>query len=173
MKNKGKIYCGYPCVGKSSITGISIFNKEDKCMHTMVDMETSLMRDCYGDRPDNWVDIYVNYVNDLTEQGINVMCSTHNAVRSELESRGLDYINVFPSLNIKDWWLDRMQDRWEKCPSDKNKAAYDRAMGYYEEDIKDLMQHNKYISIGIERKYDLKDLIEEYEILNVNQWNKN
>lgn len=168
----GKVYCGYPGVGKSSIGGQWIFNKEDGHDHPIIDMETSLMRSYSGRRPENWVEIYCNYVEGFINQGVNVMCSTHGLVRKELEQRGIEYVNVFPALNIKQFWLDRLQQRWKDEPTDKNKAAYDRAIEWYEHDIKDLMENEKYIAIGIERWYDLKEIIDEYEINDYEKWLK-
>lgn len=167
---KGTVYCGYPGIGKTSIGGQWIFNKEDGYDHPIVDMETSLMKSYSGSRPDNWVVIYCNYVEDLINQGVNVMCSTHSDVRKELKSRGIEYVNVFPSLNIKQYWLDRLQQRWKDDPIDKNKAAYDRAMEWYEHDIEDLMRNDKYIAIGIERGYDLKEVIEGYVLVPEEKW---
>lgn len=169
-KVKGQVYCGYPGIGKTSIGGQWIFNKEDGYDHPIVDMETSLMRGYSGSRPENWVVIYCNYVEDLINQGVNVMCSTHGAVRKELEYRGIEYVNMFPSLNIKDYWLDRLQQRWKDDPSDKNKAAYDRAMECYVHDISDLMTADKYIAIGIERWYDLREVIEGYVLVPEEKW---
>lgn len=101
MKDKiiGHIFCGYPAIGKTSIGGNSI-QMEDGRWVSIVDLETSLMKGNDG-RPSNWVEIYVNYVQDLVMQGINVMCSTHRLVRDELEKRNLIYTNVMPNLNIK------------------------------------------------------------------------
>ena len=172
MRNRGKVYCGYPGVGKSSIAGEWIFDKNDGYDHTIIDLESSLMRSYTGQKPDNWAEIYVRYVEDLINQGVNVMCSTHPEVRAELECRGIEYINIFPALAIKYWWVDRLQARWKNDPSDKNKAAYDRAVNWYEHDINDLMTNDKYISIGIERFYDLRDIIEEYEIHDCDKWMK-
>lgn len=169
-KVKGTVYCGYPGIGKTSIGGQWVFNKEDGYDHPIVDMETSLMRGYSGSRPDDWVVIYCNYVEDLINQGVNVMCSTHNDVRKELESRGIEYVNVFPSLNIKQYWLDRLQQRWIDDPCDKNKAAYDRAMEWYEHDIEDLMNNDRWISIGIENGYDLKEVIEGYVLVPEKKW---
>lgn len=167
---KGTVYCGYPGIGKTSIGGQWIFSKEDGYDHPIVDMETSLMRSYTGERPKNWVVIYCNYVEDLINQGVNVMCSTHGDVRKELDNRGIEYVNVFPSLNIKQYWLDRLQQRWKDDPSDKNKAAYDRAMEWYDHDIEDLMSNDNYIAISIERGYDLREVIEGYVLVPEEKW---
>lgn len=169
---KGKVFCGYPGVGKSSIAGQYVFCKDDGYDHPIIDLETSNMRGYCGSRPENWVVIYCNYVEDLVNQGYYVMTSTHKDVRKELEYRGIEYVNVFPSLNIKQWWLDRLQQRWIDEPSDKNKAAYDRAMEWYEHDIEDLMYNDRWISIGIERRYDMRGLMDEYEIQTEKKWLK-
>ena len=63
---------------------------------------------------------YVNYVQDLANQGFNVMCSTNALVRQELERRNLLHINVMHALNIKDYWLIKLRERWKKSGSDKD-----------------------------------------------------
>ena len=122
----GHIFCGYPAIGKTSIGGNSI-QMEDGRWVSIIDLETSLMKGNDG-RPTNWVEIYVNYVQDLVMQGINVMCSTHRLVRDELEKRNLIYINVMPNLNIKEYWLCKLRQRWKDSGLEKDSLAYERAM---------------------------------------------
>lgn len=169
--NKGIVFCGYPCIGKTSIAGQSI-QMPDGRFSPIVDMETSLMRTEGWERPDNWVQIYVNYVETLIEQGINVFCSTHRAVRTELKKRGIEYVNVMPSLNIKEWWLIKLRDRWKKDPTQKNLLAYERAMEHYDEDIKGL-QEEAYIEINVERGYDLNEVLCNYIRYNKRIWSFN
>lgn len=168
---KGLVFCGYPCVGKSSIGGTSI-QMPDGGWTPVVDMETSLMRTEDYERPENWVQIYVNYVETLINQGINVFTSTHGAVREELKKRGIEYVNVMPSLNIKDYWLCKLRDRWKKDPSQKNLLAYERAMDYYDVDIKGL-QEERYVEINVERPYDLNEVICNYIRYNRKIWTFN
>ena len=167
----GLVFCGYPCVGKTTIGGCSIQMKNGQ-WHPIVDLETSLMR-IDGNRPDNWVQIYVNYVEDLIAQGINVFCSTHKDVRDELERRNILYVNVMPSLNIKDWWLCKLRDRWKKDASQKNLLAYERAMEYYDKDIKELQEHDKYCEINVERPYLLNSILNYYIRYNKDKWTFN
>lgn len=166
--NKGIVFCGYPCVGKTSIGGHYI-HMPDNRWSPIVDMETSLMRTEGWERPANWVQIYVNYVETLINQGINAFCSTHDVVRAELKKRNIGYVNVMPSLNIKDWWLIKLRDRWKKDPSQKNLLAYERAMEHYDEDIKGL-QEDRYIEINVEGNYDLSDVLCNYIRYNKEKW---
>ena len=170
MKDKiiGYIFCGYPAIGKTSIGGNSI-QMEDGRWVSIIDLETSLMKG-NDERPSNWVEIYVNYVQDLVMQGINVMCSTHLLVRDELEKRNLIYTNVMPNLNIKEYWLCKLRQRWKDSGLEKDNLAYERAMQYYDKDIKDLMSHDRYCMIGTERKYDLQEVLCNYIRYNKKTW---
>lgn len=165
---KGLVFCGYPAIGKSSIGGECIQMPDGRWI-PIIDMETSLMRTEGWERPANWVQIYVNYVETMIDQGINVFCSTHGAVREELKKRGIEYVNVMPSLNIKDWWLIRLRDRWKKDPSQKNLLAYERGMEHYDEDIKGL-QYGRYIEINVEHNYDLQEVICNYIRYGKERW---
>lgn len=165
--SKGKVFCCYPATGKTSSAGQVIVDDENR---QVVDLETSLMKTEGWTRPDNWVQIYCNYVEDIINQGIHVFCSTHKDVREELDKRGVEYITVFPSLNIEDWWLCRLRDRWKEDPSPKNLNAYERAMSYYEEDIEDLCSHKKHVEINVERGYDLIEVLSSYVLRNTDSF---
>ena len=168
---KGMIFCGYPGIGKTSIGGDSI-QMEDGRWNSIIDLETSLMKG-NNERPINWVEIYVNYVQDLVMQGINVMCSTHRLVRNELEKRNLIYINVMPNLNIKEYWLCKLHQRLKNSGLEKDSLAYGRAMQCYDKDIKDLMNHDRYCMIGVEREYNLKEVLCNYIRYNQKTWTFN
>lgn len=174
MKNIGLIFCGYPGVGKTSIAGSKLFMDNGQWM-PVIDLEISLMKtNC--ENQDNWQDIYVKYVNyvqDLTNQGFNVMCSIHALVRQELERRNLLYINVMPALNIKDYWLIKLRERWKKSCSDKDFFAYERAMEYYDDDIKELMKNDAYCIIGTECDYELNEVLCNYIRYNKHKYTYN
>ena len=113
------IYVGYPCVGKSSISGK---NKN-------IDLESSnffyhnkelnsVVRDNHS-----WIEIYVNIVEDLNKQGFNVFCSSHLGVVTELKKRNIQFCGIFPSEHLKDFWIKRAENRYNSNPSDKNKKA--------------------------------------------------
>ena len=56
---------------------------------------------------------------------------------------------------------------------EKDRLAYERAMEYYDKDIKDLMDHDRYCMIGIERKYDLQEVLCNYIRYNQKTWTFN
>ena len=169
MKSKGMIVCGYPGIGKSSIAGQYILNKDELPMY-VIDLESTNMKVEGWTRPDHWYKIYVNYAIDLMNQGYCVMCSTHSNIRKELEDRGVEYVNVMPTENVQDYWLCRLRDRWKKDPIEKNELAYNRAMEYYKEDILNLKTHNKYCQINIEEGYDLRHILDMYIMIRKDKW---
>lgn len=152
------IFVGYQGVGKSSIC-----NAENKC----IDFESSNFF-VDGKRPDEWVKIYVNQAEDLNNQGYDVFMSTHKPLRDELNKRGIDFVAITPGKEIKEKWLERLWTRFVNDKSDKNHKAYANAMHCYDENIADLQNENKVITIE-DVEYDLKDVIEEYKQLNHNK----
>lgn len=122
---KGKIYCGYPGVGKSSVSGIG---------SGIIDLESSNFF-VNGKRDPEWYKMYVNIVWDLIEQGFSVFCPTHKELRDELRARGLKYVLIYPSIQSKSEWLERLRNRPK---TDKNTRAYESVNAFYERNIMDL-----------------------------------
>lgn len=122
---KGKIYCGYPGVGKSSVSGVS---------SGIIDLESSNFF-VDGERDPEWYKVYVNIVEDLVKQGFSVFCPTHKALREELYKKGLDYTLIYPSIQIKEDWLERLKNR---PMTDKNTRAFEACVKFFDENIMDL-----------------------------------
>lgn len=150
------IYVGYPCVGKSSISGK---NKN-------IDLESSnffyhnkelnsVVRDNHS-----WVEIYVNIAEDLNKQGFNVFCSSHLGVVTELKKRNIQFCGIFPSEHLKDFWIKRAENRYNSNSSDKNKKALDRIKEHYTEDVLALKEMCDGTYIQLETcNYDLNEVI--------------
>lgn len=154
---KGKIYVGYPCIGKTSISG------ENGC----IDLDSSTMfmnPDGVGlkfVRPDGWEEIYVNVALSLARQGYKVFLSSHSLVTKYLKSIGADFIVICPSISLADEWKKRAKERFKNDDSSKNLRALARIIDYYEEDIQSLLDLpvDKIIIDDID--YDLRDKIKE------------
>lgn len=136
------IYCGYPCIGKSSY-------KEQN----FIDLESSN----FGKEP-GWLIHYIQVALSLQEQGYNVFLSTHKAVRDYLSFNGIPFVVIYPSLSLKEEWIDKLKKRFLTEPTDKNKAALERAENYYHSDIEELMEEEEKIEIT-SMDYNLKELI--------------
>lgn len=138
------ILVGYPAIGKSSSP-------------EWVDLESSCFQ-VYGQKPDYWEQMYVNVAESLDYQDLVIFMSSHKDVRDELARRGIPYTVVYPSLKLKESWIDRLCDRMETTLSDKDYKAYNRALNYYEEDIEELMQEERRIEID-SMDYNLEELV--------------
>ena len=147
------IFCGYQGVGKSSIC-----NRENG----YIDFESSnfFVNEI---RPNTWVDIYINQAIDLNNQGYDVFLSTHKALRNRLNELNIDFTVITPSKDLKEQWIERLNNRYRNNPSIKNMKALKNAEECYEENVDDLCSENNVIMIT-SIKYDLKDFIEDYKL---------
>lgn len=141
------IYVGYQGIGKSSISG------KNNC----IDLESGNFW-VDGKRIDNWYKIYVNIAEHLSNQGYNVFMSSHKVIREELTNRGIEFTVICPSLKLKEQWINRLQERFNKTRSTKDFKALKNAEEMYEENIKDLTSEKNTIIITT-IDYDLNDLI--------------
>ena len=147
------IFCGYQGVGKSSIC-----NRENG----YIDFESSnfFVNEI---RPNTWIDIYINQAIDLNNQGYDVFLSTHKALRNRLNELNIDFTVITPSKDLKEQWIERLNNRYRNNPSLKNMKALKNAEECYEENVDDLCSENNVIMIT-SIKYDLKDFIEDYKL---------
>lgn len=125
------IIVGYPCIGK---TTLSNSNKE------FIDLESSLFK-IDGVRDKNWYKYYIAIANDISLQGKNIFVSSHKEVRDELLKYAGDKICVFPSLEIKDKWVDKLKLRYENSNLEKDRLAYEYTKEHFEEAIKDMKSY--------------------------------
>lgn len=141
------IYVGYQGIGKSSIAG------KNNC----IDLESG---NFWVDniRNDNWYKEYCNIAEHLSNQGYKVFMSSHKIVREELNNRGIEFTVICPSLSLKEQWIKRLQERFDRTRSTKDFKALKNAEEMYEENIKDLTnEKNTIIIITID--YNLLDKV--------------
>lgn len=141
------IWVGYQGIGKSSISGNGNIDLESG--NFWVDNE----------RPKSWVQIYCNIAEHLSKQNYNVFMSSHKEVREELNKRNTKFVVIFPTIKIKDKWLKRLEDRYNKSKLEKDYKALMNCKEKFEENICDLMKEKNTLQID-NIDYDLKDLIE-------------
>lgn len=144
------IIIGYQGIGKSSIARVNPF--------TSIDLESSWTK-IDGQRPDEWAQIYCQIAEGLSRAGYNVFVSSHKVVQDILAKSSEHVLAVFPSLDIKDEWLERLRLRWEVTGDDKNLRAWKGAEAGYDDEIRVLMDSpfEKYI-IG-DMNYRLEGVI--------------
>lgn len=122
------IIIGYQGIGKSSISGKG---------SNRIDLES---RNFWhnGMRPDDWYIYYCHIADHLSKQGFTVFTSSHKLVREELTNSKEDIWVVYPSLSLKDEWIEKLKKRYEQTQSEKDFAAWKNAEQMYDENINDL-----------------------------------
>lgn len=131
----GIIYICYQGVGKSSTVNEYDF---------FIDLESSNFKDENGYRNDDWYVYYVNTAFDLASQGYSVFVSSHEVVRKQISYMKNKYypdINiymVYPSIELKDEWIERLEKRYNENPTEKNRVAYLNAKDRFSENIAEM-----------------------------------
>ena len=131
----GVIYICYQGVGKSSTVNECDF---------FIDLESSNFKDENGYRKDDWYIYYVNIAFDLASQGYSVFVSSHDVVRRQISYMkdkyypNIDIYVVYPSVELKDKWIERLEKRYDENPTKKNKIAYLNAKDRFSENIAEM-----------------------------------
>ena len=123
------ILIGYPGVGKTSLAGR--YNQ-------FIDLESSYFNDSFGEKRPGWFITYCRIAEDLSRQGYRVFVSCHKEVQ-EYFSKSNEYVIVlYPALELKEQWFDRVKRRFENDPSMKNKKAMENVERYWDIQINSL-----------------------------------
>lgn len=155
------IIIGYQGIGKSSIAG-----KND-----IIDLESGNFWFA-GKRRRDWYIYYCNIAESLSKQGYIVFVSSHKVVRDYLKNYcGESIYCVFPSLRLKDQWIERLQNRFNETKLEKDYKAWKNAEQCYERNITDLMESGiRYYNI-MDIDYRLQDIV-DYLVGFDLEWNK-
>ena len=122
------IIIGYQGIGKSSISGKG---------SNRIDLESGNFWH-NGMRPDDWYIYYCQIADHLSKQGFTVFTSSHKLVREELANSKEDIWVVYPSLSLKDEWVEKLKKRYEQTQSEKDYKAWKNAEQMYDDNINDL-----------------------------------
>lgn len=131
----GTIYICYQGVGKSSTVNEYDF---------FIDLESSNFKDENGYRTDDWYVYYVNIAFDLASQGYSVFVSSHDVVRRQISYMkdkyypNIDICVVYPSVELKDEWIERLEKRYNENPTEKNKIAWLNAKDRFVENVAEM-----------------------------------
>ena len=145
------IIIGYQGIGKSTLaregTGF-------------IDLESSLFYGKNG-RSDDWHIYYCKIAESLSEQGYVVFVSSHKQVRDYFKKSNERAVIICPDISLKEAWIAKLRERFEREPTNKNLRAWKGAERYYEDNIKNLMNDGIPV-ITIERMgYYLETLIRD------------
>ena len=137
------IIIGYPGIGKTSLAGRY---KE------YIDLESSNWNNPDNIKPANWWWSYGKVAEDLSRQGYRVFVSCHPSVQKYFEESNEYVMVIYPSIELKEEWIKRVSDRYERVPSIKNLSALNNVELYYDKQIKSLNNS------PFENKLVLKDI---------------
>ena len=142
------IIVGYQGIGKSTLAGT------DNC----IDLESGNFW-VDGKRADDWYKPYCQIANHLSEQGYTVFTSSHEVVRKELEKSKEKVFVVFPSIHLRDEWVNKLKERYETTGLEKDFKALANAEDRYKENISELMMGNLNFYEINDMNYDLKKIV--------------
>ena len=124
------IIIGYQGIGKSTLAGNYNYN--------YIDLESGNFWH-NGVRPDNWYVFYCKIAEHLSQQGYDVFVSSHEVVRNRLKKYSKEPLCVvYPSINLKDEWIDKLKKRFESTKLEKDYKAWMNAEDRYIENINEL-----------------------------------
>lgn len=144
------IIIGYQGIGKSTLAGRDKF----------IDLESGNFW-VDGKRAEDWYKPYCQIAEHLSAQGFTVFTSSHEVVRKQLRNSKEKVFVAFPSLELKDCWIEKLKMRWEDTQLDKDYKAYMNALDRYEDNIKELMEEDFDKIIIDDENYSLMNKILE------------
>lgn len=142
------IITGYPGIGKTTLA------KKDN----VIDLESSLFKSM-----PNWANSYITIANYLSNQGKVVMVSSHPEVLEEIILNSKNAYLIYPSLELKNEWINKVGHRLLINTNQKNLRAYERVKYYYDEDIKTLKKYNISKCELNDMEYSLVDIVNGIE----------
>ena len=148
------VIIGYQGIGKSTLC------KDD---YRFVDLESSIF-----DKSDSgWYKSYISVAIYLSNCGYIVFVSSHISVQEELIKRYengdiSDLYEIYPSLELRDFWVNKLLKRYEDERTSKNYRAYINAKNSYNDSISVLMKNDIKNKICIDdENYDLSKILKE------------
>lgn len=126
------IVIGYQGIGKSTLAGRD---------HKYIDLESGNFW-VDGKRADDWYKPYCQIAEHLSKQGYIVFTSSHEVVRKQLENSKEVVVVVYPSLNLKNMWIDKLENRYRETGLGKDYKALMNAKDRYDDNIRELANSN-------------------------------
>lgn len=143
------IIIGYQGIGKSTLA---------KGNMQYIDLESSNFF-IDGKRPDGWEKMYTRIAEHLSEQGYTVFTSCHKEVQDALRESKEEVCICCPSLELKDCWLHKLEDRYNLTNSDKDYRAWMNAVQKYDDSISVLISAGFKLILLSDMDYSLHEEI--------------
>ena len=147
------IIIGYQGIGKSTIARL---NKN------FIDLESGNFW-VDGKRADDWYKPYCKIAEHLSQQGHYVFVSSHEVVRNELKKCFEPVICCIPTLELKEFWIKKLEQRFNQSKKDKYYKAWKNAEDRYEENIREIADSGFPIAWIEDEHYNLATKIIEVE----------
>ena len=86
-------------------------------------------------------------------------------MRKELEKSKEDVVIIYPSIRLKDEWIEKLKARYANTQLDKDYKAWINAEQMYDQNIEDLADFDRAVKYGFIRyeiggmTYDLRKII--------------
>lgn len=123
------IIIGYPGVGKTDAS---------KQFLDVIDLESSWF-DGINNIYNNDIETYCKIAIELSKQNYIVCVSSHKEIQACLRRSVEDVYVCYPIKELKQYWAQKLRERYIVDDTDKNFRAYDRAIDYFDRDIQDMM----------------------------------
>ena len=144
------IVIGYQGIGKSTLADRDICYIDLESRNFFVD----------GKRAEDWYRPYCQIAEHLSKQGYVVFTSSHEVVREQLKNSTETVVLVYPSVELKTAWLEKLCNRYQETGLDKDYRAYMNAEARYEETIRELDNCDIKIKVILRSMdYDLDDIL--------------
>ena len=147
------IIIGYQGIGKSTLAGYK----------DCIDLESGNFW-VNGKRAEDWYIPYCQIANHLSEQGYTVFVSSHEVVRNELKKSKERVEVICPAVSLKDEWIKKLKERYERTKLDKDFKAWKNAEDRYEENIKELMNSGFDATVIDGIGYKLSEIISQMQL---------
>lgn len=141
------IVIGYQGIGKSTLAGRD---------HKYIDLESGNFW-VDGKRSYDWYKPYCQIAEHLSQQGYIVFTSSHEVVRNRLADSNEVVVLVYPSLQLKNLWIDKLENRYRETGLEKDYKALMNAKDRYDENIQELMASHFNFKLELAKPdYDLE-----------------
>lgn len=153
------IVIGYQGIGKSTLAG-----RDNK----FIDLESGNFW-VDGKRADDWYKPYCQIAEHLSQQGYIVFTSSHEVVRNQLAKSKEIVVVVYPAIEQKDGWIEKLWMRYQKTGLEKDYKAYANAEARYTENIQELESCDISYKLKLtDACYDLEAILIHFKNRDVN-----
>lgn len=148
------IIVGFPGIGKTTLSR--------KMPTDVIDLESSY----FSKENLNWYKAYCQAAECISYQGHFVFISSHIENLYYLHNNNIaNVICIYPNINLKDKWISKLEERYEKSKLEKDLRALKTVQKFYTTDILNFKNtHNYDTKIGFfeitQMDYSLKNIVE-------------